>query len=288
MVNRRRPERISFYQPAASGGAMSRAMLSCAVTAAELGGAIVRGYFRRLASGQADEKAAHDWVTAADRESEEAIFQFLSRAAPGIGFLGEERGGSEGGGEHWVVDPLDGTLNFVRGFPHFAVSVALVCAGRVEVGAIYDPMRDEMFTAQRGGGAFRNGERLRVSGRSGLAGAFVTTGFPFRIHRHLGAFLGIFRDVFPVVAGLRRPGAAALDLAHVAAGIFDAFFEFGLAAWDIAAGALLVSEAGGVVSNLDGGPEVLARGNIVAGAPGVHRELLALIQNHCSEAAIGH
>ncbi len=267
---------------------MTGSVLSLAATAAELGGEIVRRYFRRLSSGQADEKAAHDWVTAADRESEEAIFHFLTRATPGIGFLGEERGGSEGVGERWVVDPLDGTLNFVRGFPHFAVSVALVCSGRVEVGAIYDPLRDEMFTAQRGAGAFRNGEPIQVSGRDGLAGAFVTTGFPFRIHKHLETFLKIFREVFPIAAGLRRPGAAALDLAHVAAGIFDAFFEFGLSAWDIAAGALLVSEAGGVVSNVDGGPEVLAKGNIVAGAPEVHRELLALIRNHCSEATIGN
>ncbi len=265
---------------------MNGSLLSCAATAAELGGEIVRRYFRRLASGQADEKAAHDWVTAADRESEEVIFQFLSRATPGIGFLGEERGGLREGGERWVVDPLDGTLNFVRGFPHCAVSVALVSSGQVEVGAIYDPLRDEMFTAKRKGGAFRNGERLRVSDRPGLAGAFVTTGFPFRIHKHFEAFLGVFRDVFAVAAGLRRPGAAALDLAHVAAGIFDAFFEFGLSAWDIAAGGLLVAEAGGVVSNLDGEADVLTRGNVVAATPAVHRELLVLIKRHCSEATI--
>lgn len=268
------------------GSAVKSESLSCAATAAELGGEVVRRYFRRLASGQADEKAANDWVTAADRESEEVIFRFLSRATPEIGFLGEERGRSGRDAEQWVVDPLDGTLNFVRGFPHFAVSVALVRSGQVEVGAIYDPMRDEMFTAKRNCGAFRNGEQLRVSGRGGLAGAFVTTGFPFRIHRHLEAFLGVFRDVFPIAAGLRRPGAAALDLAHVGAGIFDAFFEFGLSAWDIAAGALVVTEAGGVVSNLDGGPEVLAAGNVVAGTPAVHRELLALIGGHCTETTL--
>lgn len=261
-------------------------LVSCAATAAELGGEIVRRYFRRLSSEQANEKAANDWVTAADRESEERIFQYLSRATPGIDFQGEERGGTSAGEERWVVDPLDGTLNFVRGFPHFAVSVALVRVGRVEVGAIYDPMRDELFTAERNRGAFRNGERVRISDRTGLAGAFVTTGFPFRIHRHLDAFLRIFRDVFPIAAGLRRPGAAALDLAHVAAGIFDAFFEFGLSAWDIAAGSLLVEEAGGMVSNLDGGPDVLTKGNIVAGAPHVHRELLTVIRRHCSESTI--
>ncbi|MEP0774882.1 MAG: inositol monophosphatase [Acidobacteriota bacterium] len=265
---------------------MKSGLLSCAMTAAELGGDVVRRYFRRLSGGQVDEKAANDWVTAADRESEEAIFQFLARETPGVGFLAEERGGTVDGGLQWVVDPLDGTLNFVRGFPHFAVSVALVNGGSVEVGVIFDPVRDEMYTAQRGRGAACNGDPLRVSGREALAGAFVTTGFPFRIHRHLDAFLAVFREVFPVAGGLRRPGAAALDLAHVGAGIFDAFFEFGLAAWDVAAGALIVREAGGVVSNLDGGEDVLARGNIVAATPSVHRQLLSLIQRHCCEATL--
>lgn len=265
---------------------MKPGLLSCAVTAAELGGEVVRRHFRRLASGQIDEKTANDWVTAADRESEEAILQFLARETPEVGFLGEERGGSLHCGPQWVVDPLDGTMNFVRGFPHFAVSVALVCGGTAEVGAIFDPMRKEMFTAQKGGGAACNGDRLRVSGRGTLAGAFVTTGFPFRIHRHLDVFLAVFRDLFPVAGGLRRPGAATLDLAHVAAGIFDAFFEFGLAAWDVAAGALIVREAGGLVSDLDGAEDVLVRGNIVAATPEVHPQLLSLIRRHCCEATL--
>lgn len=265
---------------------VSGGLLACAVTAAELGGEVVRRYFRQRAGSQWDEKAAHDWVTAADRESEEVIYQFLAKQTPGVGFLGEERGGLGQAERRWVVDPLDGTMNFVRGFPHFAVSVALVRDDQVELGAIYDPLRDEMFSAVRGGGAFRNGVALQVGDRPGLAGSFVTTGFPFRIQRHLEPFLAVFREVFPVAAGLRRPGAAALDLAHVAAGLFDAFFEFGLSAWDIAAGALLVREAGGVVSNLDGGTDVLTKGNIVAGSPGVHRELLAIMRRHCSEATI--
>lgn len=265
---------------------MSAGLLACAATAAELGGGVVRRYFRRLVEAQADEKAAHDWVTAADRESEEAIFRFLSRCTPSIGFLGEERGASGEGEDRWVVDPLDGTLNFVRGFPHFAVSVALVRGGQVEVGAVYDPVRDELFTAQRGGGAWRNGTAIRVSERVGLAGAFVTTGFPYRILPHLDAYLSAFREVFSVAAGLRRPGAAALDLAHVAAGIFDAFFEFGLAPWDIAAGALLVREAGGVVSNLDGLEDVLTHGSILAAAPGVHLDLLNIMAKYCPESII--
>jgi myo-inositol-1(or 4)-monophosphatase len=185
-----------------------------------------------------------------------------------------------------VVDPLDGTLNFIRGFPHFAVSVALVADGEVEVGAIYDPIRDELFTARRGAGAWCNGSALRVTGRPGLAGAFVTTGFPFRVHQHLDVFLAVFREVFLRVAALRRPGAASLDLAHTAAGIFDGFFEFCLSVWDIAAGALLVREAGGVVSDLDGGPDVLTHGNVVGASPGVHRELLEVIGRICRDDQI--
>ena len=147
-------------------------------------------------------------------------------------------------------------------------------------------MRDELFTARRGRGAWCNGTALRVTGRSGLAGAFITTGFPFRVYRHLDVFLAVFHDVFLRVAALRRPGAASLDLAHTAAGIFDGFFEFCLSAWDIAAGTLLVREAGGLVSDLDGAPDVLAHGNVVGASPGVHRELLEVIGRHCRDEQI--
>jgi myo-inositol-1(or 4)-monophosphatase len=158
--------------------------------------------------------------------------------------------------------------------------------GEVEVGVVYDPMRDELYSATRGGGAWCNGRRLRVTGRQGLSGGFLTTGFPFRVHRLLDVYLRVFHDVFLRVAAIRRPGAAALDLAHTAAGIFDGFFEFCLSPWDIAAGALLVREAGGAVSNLDGSAEIFAHGNVVAAGAPVHRELLALIQRHCHEKDI--
>jgi len=265
---------------------VSHEFVAIAASAAQLGGEVVRGYFRCLPPGDPSEKARNDWVTSADRASEEAIQGFLHAHTPGFGLLAEEGGAQGIEGPHWVVDPLDGTLNFIRGFPHFAVSVALVDQGEVEVGVIYDPVRDELFTARRGGGAWCNGTALHVTGRPGLAGAFITTGFPFRVHHHLDVFLAVFREVFLRVAALRRPGAASLDLAHTAAGIFDGFFEFCLSAWDIAAGALLVREAGGVVSDLDGGPDVLTHGNVVGASPGVHRELLEVIGRLCRDEQI--
>jgi myo-inositol-1(or 4)-monophosphatase len=265
---------------------VNRELLALAASAAQLGGEVVRGYFRRLPPGDASEKTRNDFVSSADRASEEAIGRFLLERTPEFGLHAEEGGAQRVEGPHWVVDPLDGTLNFIRGFPHFGVSVALVADGAVEVGAIYDPLRDELFTARRGAGARCNGSAIRVTGRPGLAGAFITTGFPFRVHRHLDIFLAVFREVFLRVAALRRPGAAALDLAHTAAGIFDGFFEFSLSVWDIAAGALLVREAGGLVSDLDGRPDVLTHGNVVGASPGVHRELLELIGRICRDEQI--
>ncbi len=265
---------------------MSDSLLAVAMTAAQRGGEVLRGYFRSLEPSQVSEKAHNDYVSTADRASEAAIASYLAERTPEIGLLAEEGGARGGAGTRWVVDPLDGTANFVRSFPHFAVSVALVSDGIVQVGAVYDPMRDELFSAARGSGAWCNGRRLSVTGRPALAGAFLTTGFPFRVHRLLDTYLAVFRDVFLRVAAIRRPGAAALDLAHTAAGIFDGFFEFCLSEWDIAAGALLVREAGGVVTNLDGEPAIFAHGNVVAAAPGVHPELLRAIRAHCREADV--
>jgi len=262
------------------------ALLGVAMTAAQLGGDVLRRHFRALDPEQISEKARNDYVSAADRASEAAIAAFLQRETPELGLLAEESGARGATGARWVVDPLDGTANFIHAFPHFAVSVALVEGGEPTVGAVYDPIRDEMFTAARGAGAWCNGRRLRVTDRVGLAGGFLTTGFPFRVHRMLDLYLRVFHDVFLRVAAIRRPGAAALDLAHTAAGIFDGFFEFCLSEWDIAAGAVLVREAGGVVTNLDGDPRIFANGNIVAAGPGVHAELLAAIRSHCREADV--
>ncbi|MFH1177385.1 MAG: inositol monophosphatase family protein [Acidobacteriota bacterium] len=265
---------------------MSDPLLPLALAAAQLGGEILRSFFGRLKAGEIEEKTQNDFVTAADHASEAAITTLLRKHTPAIGILAEESGASGATGARWILDPLDGTLNFVRGFPHFAISLALEREGLIELGVIYDPMRDELYSATRGSGAWLAGRRLSVSGRAGLAGAFVTTGFPFRLQRHFEAYLRVFREVFLHSGAIRRPGAAALDLAHTAAGIFDAFFEFSLQPWDIAAGALLVREAGGVVSDLAGTPELFTRGNIVAGAPGAHRELLDIVRRHCREDEI--
>jgi myo-inositol-1(or 4)-monophosphatase len=265
------------------GAATSDDLLATAITAAQRGGEVLRCYFGDLKPSEVSEKAQNDWVSAADEASEKEIGAYLTGRTPEFGILAEEAGATGATGVRWVVDPLDGTANFVRGFPHFAVSVALVEHGAVRVGAVYDPMRDELFAAARGGGASRNGEQLRVSGRETLAGAFLATGFPFRVHRYVDTYLAIFRDVFLRAGAVRRPGAAALDLVHTAAGIFDGFFEFCLSVWDVAAGALIVEEAGGIVTNLDGGEDIFTHGNIIAATPAVHPELLAMVRRHASE-----
>jgi myo-inositol-1(or 4)-monophosphatase len=265
---------------------MSDDLLALAMTAVQRSGEVLRGYFGRLKAGEVEEKAQNDWVSTADRASEEVAVEYLRSRTPEFGMLAEERGQRGDGGTRWVLDPLDGTANFVRGFPHFAVSLALLVDGRIELGVVYDPMRDELFTGRRGGGAYTAGRRLATTDRSGLAGAFLTTGFPFRIHRHLDTYLTLFHEIFLRAGAIRRPGAAALDLAHTAAGIFDGFFEFCLSPWDIAAGALLVREAGGVVSNLDGGDDIFTRGNVIAAAPAVHHELQEVIGAICRDDQI--
>ncbi len=263
-----------------------RALVGVAITAAHLGGEVLRKHFRALDPDAVSEKARNDYVSDADRASEEAIAEFLRRETPDFGLLAEEGGATGVGRTRWVVDPLDGTANFIHSFPHFAVSVALMEGDEVLVGVVHDPMRDETFSAARGAGAWCEGRRLTATGRAGLAGAFLTTGFPFRMHRVIDLYLRVFREVFLRVAAIRRPGAAALDLAHTAAGIFDGFFEFCLSPWDIAAGALLVREAGGIVTNLDGAADIFGHGNVVAAAPGVHPELLDVIRAHCREADV--
>ncbi len=261
-------------------------LLALAITASQLGGEVLRRHFRRLDPDEVSEKERNDWVSVADLESEREIVAFLTARAPEVGVLAEERGASGRQGLRWVIDPLDGTANFVRGFPHFAVSVALADGADVLVGAVHDPMRGETYYARRGAGAFRDGTAIRVSSRQGLAGGMVATGFPFRIRKHLDVYLRLFREVFLRTGAIRRPGAAALDLVHTAAGIFDGFFELGLSPWDIAAGKVIVEEAGGTVTNLDGGPDVFTRGNIVAAGPGPHREIVGIAGTVCRDEAI--
>jgi myo-inositol-1(or 4)-monophosphatase len=280
------PSEIVVGVPPAGAVFRPSSFLPAAMTAAQLGGEILRGYFRELKPWQVSEKSKHDLVSEADREAEAAIIGYLTEHSPGFSFLAEESGAAGSSGLRWVIDPLDGTLNFVRGFPHFAVSIALVNDTAIELGVIYDPMRDEQFSAIRGEGACCNGVKIKVSASESLAATFVATGFPYRVRDFLDTYLAVFKDVFVRAGGIRRPGAATLDLAHTASGIFDAFFEFCLAPWDIAAGALLVREAGGVVTNLDGGEDIFSHGNVIAGNPAVHRELLGVVRAHARDCDI--
>lgn len=256
---------------------MNAELLAVATTAAQAGGEVLRRYFGALSPDEISQKGVNDWVSAADRASEEVILDHLQRLAPGIGVLAEESGQRGQSGVIWVVDPLDGTANFVHRFPHFAVSIALMADGRPSIGVIYDPLRDELFTAAANCGAWRNGVPMSASRRPGLAGSFLATGFPFRVHPFIDTYLAMFKEVFLRCGAIRRPGAATLDLAHTAAGIFDGFFELALSPWDLAAGVLLVREAGGVATDFAGADDVFSLGHVVAGGRDVHRDLLAVV-----------
>jgi len=260
-----------------------------AMEAARRGAAILLRYWEQLGKEDADLKARNDWVSTADRESERAIVASIAEHHPTDAFLGEE-GGRSGGTSmrKWIIDPLDGTSNYLQHFPIWSVSIALQQDGETVAGVIYEPLRDLFFTAERGAGAFRNGQRMRISTQDGVEGSFLATGFPFRAQEYVDAYVGIFEAIIRISKGVRRAGSAALDLAYTAAGVFDGFFEMHLAAWDVAAGSLLVTEAGGVVTDFSGGQRWLERGNIVGASPGVHRELLEIIGRHVTEDALTH
>ncbi len=261
-----------------------RELLAVAEVAARAGGEVLQRWFRD-ATLEAEQKAEFDYVSAADRESEQAVLAVLRDRYPEHDVLAEESGrvGSNGAEYEWVIDPLDGTTNFLQGLPVFAVSIACVRDGKAEVGVVLEPAQGNLFTAVREGGAFWNGRRLRVSTLAGIDGAFLATGYPFRARAALDSYLAVFRDVFLRARGIRRCGAAALDLAYTATGTYDGFFEFRLSPWDIAAGGLLIEEAGGRVTDLDGGERYLDSGNVIAGAPAVHAELSELVRAHVSE-----
>jgi myo-inositol-1(or 4)-monophosphatase len=260
----------------------SEAFLAEVEAIAALGGERLMAHWRALDPEQVNEKARNDLVSAADLASEEAIIRAIRARFPDHGILSEEAGRSTptDSGPTWIVDPLDGTTNFVHGIPQFAISIGVAVDGRVDFGVILDPCKNDVFSAARGHGARWNGKKCRVSGREGLSGALLATGFPFKAHRLLDPYLAIFREVFLRCKAIRRPGAAALDLAYTACGLFDGFFEFQLSAWDIAAGSVLVEEAGGVITDMDGGTDYLSSGNVVCGPSGVHRELLEVIACH--------
>jgi myo-inositol-1(or 4)-monophosphatase len=256
------------------------ALLNVMVQAARKAGRSLKRDFGEVEKLQVSRKGPGNFVTAADRRAEEILYAELEKARPGYAFLGEEGGVRPGSDttHRWIVDPLDGTTNFLHGIPQFAVSIGLERDGVLVAGVIYNPATDELFTAERGKGAFLNEQRLRVAGREGLAEAVVACGLPHQGRGDLELFRSEFAAVQAKVAGLRRFGAAALDLAWIAAGRFDGYWERNLSAWDMAAGILLVREAGGYVTDLDDRDDMLVKGHIVAGNDRVHKALLTLLR----------
>ncbi|MGX7875446.1 inositol monophosphatase family protein [Mesorhizobium sp. ORM6] len=256
------------------------ALLNVMVQAAMKAGRSLSRDFGEVQNLQVSMKGPGDYVSQADRKAEDIVFAELSKARPGYGFLMEERGTVAGDdSQHrWIVDPLDGTTNFLHGIPIFAVSIALERQGQIVAGVIYNPAMDELYTTERGGGAFLNDRRLRVAGRAKLVDAVIGCGVPHLGRGQHGNFLIELRHVMAEVSGVRRLGSASLDLAYVAAGRMDGFWETGLSAWDIAAGLLLIREAGGFVSDMDGGQDMLDNGSVVAGNEIIQRALLKTVK----------
>lgn len=262
-------------------------MLNTAVKAARRAGAIISRASLDIDLLNVRSKRENDFVSEVDHAAEQAIIETLLAAYPKHAILAEESGVTGESEYQWVIDPLDGTTNFLHGFPQYAVSIALMHKGQLAHAVVYDPTRNELFTASRGRGAFLNERRIRVSKRDKLKSALIGTGFPFRDFTHLDAYMGMFRDLTQNTAGLRRPGSAALDLAWVAAGRTDGFFEIGLNVWDIAAGCLLILEAGGLVSDFAGEEGYLQSGHVVAGTPKVFAQLLQALSPHVTPALRG-
>lgn len=256
-------------------------MLTIATRAARAAGDIILRNIDKLDRITVEVKAENDYVSKVDRKAEEVILETLQQAYPSHGIIAEESGTFNEDSEYqWIIDPLDGTTNFLHGFPQYAVSIGLQHKGRMEVGVVFDPVKNELFTAARGDGAQLNGRRLRVSQRLGLKNTLIGTGFPFKQPEYLDTYLASFKAVHPKVAGIRRAGSAALDLAYVAAGRLDGFWEIGLNNWDMAAGVLLVREAGGIVTDFSGKGDYLQTGNVVAAASKVYPALYETIKPH--------
>ena len=258
-------------------------MLNIAIRAARSAGELILRSADNVGRLQIDQKGKNDYASEVDRMAEREIINIIKAAYPEHAILAEESGIHKGNDFVWVIDPLDGTTNFLHGFPQYAVSIALKHKGKLEVGVVYDPLRDELFTAKRGGGAMLNNRRLRVTNQTSLKGALIGTGFPFKTDKHLDAYLGMFRALTTDCAGIRRAGAAALDLAYVAAGRLDGFWEIGIMEWDMAAGILLIKEAGGVITDFSFNDNYLESGNVIAGSPKMHQLMYQLIEPHVTD-----
>ncbi len=265
-------------------------MLNVAVKAARAAGAIINRGALDVESLRITAKQANDFVTEVDHAAERAIIETLSTAYPDHGFHAEESGQVPGKGRDkdfvWIIDPLDGTTNFIHGFPVYCVSIALSVKGRIEHGVVYDPTRNDLFVATRGRGAYLNDRRMRVSKRTQLKEALISTGFPFRPGDEMRPYLNMLGDVMSRCADVRRPGAAALDLAYVAAGFSDGFFEKGLSPWDVAAGSLLVSEAGGLIGNFTGDANFMDQGECMAANPRLYGQLVPVLSRYSKFAGV--
>jgi myo-inositol-1(or 4)-monophosphatase len=255
-----------------------------AVRAARQAGKLLLRYYGQVDAKSVSEKGRNDFVSEVDRAAEATIIDVIRKAYPHHAILAEESGETAGNDFQWIIDPLDGTTNYLHSFPQFSVSIALRHRGQLESAVVYDPMREEMYTADRGGGAFLNDRRVRVTQRKDLHGALLGTGIPFRDQRFVDLYLAMMKTLIRDTAGIRRPGSAALDFAYLAAGRIDGFWELGLSPWDFAAGVLLVREAGGCVTDLAGGERFFETGNVVAGGLKVQQAILREIEPLLTDA----
>lgn len=258
--------------------------LNIAVKAARKAGDIILRYHNQIDLLTIKNKAANDFVSEVDKTCEDAIINELKAAFPQHCILGEENGKILADDEDfvWIIDPLDGTTNYLHGFPQYAVSIALYKKNQATHAVVYDPFKEEMFTASKGQGAYLNDQRIRTTKTLGFDDTLIGTGFPFKAPQHLDVYLAMFKAIHPQVAGIRRAGSAALDLAYLAAGRLDGFWEIGLNKWDIAAGVLLIKEAGGYIGDFSGRDQYLETGNVVAGNEQVFKEILKAIHPHLS------
>lgn len=260
---------------------MKDPIVNIAVRAARAAGNTIIRAVDRLETVQISQKRPNDFVTEVDQQAERDIIAIIQKAYPSHGILGEEGGEIAGDDYLWIIDPIDGTRNFIHGFPHFAISIGVSYKGKMEHGVIYDPVRQELFTATRGKGAHLNERRIRVSKRSNMSECMLGTGFPYRRSQEcITAYSNAIQEILPICGDVRRAGAATLDLAYVACGRLDGFWEMSLKPWDIAAGSLLIKEAGGLVSDFAGGEDYLNTGNIIAGNPKVLKFLLKTLSPH--------
>ena len=265
-------------------------MINVAVKAARAAGAIINRAALDVESVRVSQKQVNDFVTEVDQASEEMIIETLLGAYPGHAIWAEESGREHGARDSefvWIIDPLDGTTNFIHGLPIYCVSIALAVRGKVEQAVIYDPSRNDLFTATKGRGSYMNNRRIRVAKRTRLQECLISTGFPYRPGDDLPSYLQMLGDIMQRTAGVRRPGAAALDLAYVAAGFTDGFFEKGLQPWDVAAGSLLVTEAGGLVGNLSGDADFMEQHECLAANPRIYGQMVSLLGKYSKFAGAG-